>query len=97
MMARPNMKPWDSANMAAKPVQISLDAKLLARVDRDPETKRRGRSAFIRAAIERYLADKDRQAIDAKIREAYSDPKAVQEDLELVREWEEVQAWPEED
>lgn len=97
MMARPNIKIWDTANMAAKPVQISIDTKLLARVDRDPQTKRHGRSAFIRAALEHYLAEKERQAIGAKIREAYSDPKLVRENLELVTEWEAVQSWPEED
>ena len=97
MMARPNIKIWDTANMAAKPVQISIDTKLLARVDRDPQTKKHGRSAFIRAAIEHYLAEKERRAIDAKIREVYSDPKAVQEDLQLVTEWMEVRAWLEED
>ncbi len=96
-MARPNINMWDTANMAAKPVQISIDTKLLARVDRDPQTKKQGRSAFIRAAIEHYLAEKERQAIDAKIREVYSDPRLVQENLALVTEWEAVQAWPDED
>jgi hypothetical protein len=37
--------------MAAKPVQISIDSALLERVDADPETRARGRSAFVRAAI----------------------------------------------
>lgn len=37
--------------MSARSVQISLDANLLAEVDRQPETKQHGRSAFIREAL----------------------------------------------
>ena len=57
--------------MAAKPVQISLDTALLDRIDQDPETQAEGRSAFVRKAIERYLAAKERRQIDARIVAAY--------------------------
>lgn len=41
--------------MAARSVQISLDAQLLKEVDRQPIAKHEGRSAFIRRAIETYI------------------------------------------
>lgn len=38
--------------MSAKPVQISVETELLERIDRDPEARAKGRSAFIRSAVE---------------------------------------------
>jgi len=46
---------WQDANTPVRPVQISMDAALLRRIDADPEVRQRGRSAFIRSAIEMYL------------------------------------------
>jgi metal-responsive CopG/Arc/MetJ family transcriptional regulator len=46
--------------MAAKPVQVSLDQELLRRIDRDPEARKLGRSAFIRNAVSTYLRAKER-------------------------------------
>ena len=46
---------WDGPIMPIKPVQISIDTALLERIDADPEARSRGRSAFVRSAIERYL------------------------------------------
>jgi metal-responsive CopG/Arc/MetJ family transcriptional regulator len=80
--------------MSARPVQISIDTKLLERVDRDPQTKREGRSAFIRSAIELYLAARRKRAIDASIADAYRD--ADRELLADAEPWLEEQAWPEE-
>ena len=57
--------------MSAKPVQISLEPDLLERIDRDPETLEKGRSAFIRNAVRSYFRSKERAAIDARIRAAY--------------------------
>jgi metal-responsive CopG/Arc/MetJ family transcriptional regulator len=62
----------DDANMASKAIQISLDETLLRRVDREPQVRREGRSAFVRSAIELYLRAKERQSIDDSIRRAYS-------------------------
>jgi metal-responsive CopG/Arc/MetJ family transcriptional regulator len=79
--------------MAAKPVQISLDGDLLQRIDRDPEAKKLGRSAFIRNAVSTYLQAKERRDVDAAIRKAYG-TKAD----DLVEEVEDLlgaQAWPE--
>jgi metal-responsive CopG/Arc/MetJ family transcriptional regulator len=46
--------------MSARPVQISLDSELLSQIDADPEVRERGRSAFIRSAVELYLKAKQR-------------------------------------
>lgn len=85
---------WYSSNMPTKPVQISIDTDLLERVDRDPETQSRGRSAFVRQAIERYLAAKERRQTDARITAAYRGraDAALAEALDLV----DAQSWPDE-
>ena len=49
--------------MPAKPVQISIDRELLARIDRDPQTEKQWRSAFMRDAVELYLATKHRRDV----------------------------------
>ena len=57
--------------MPAKPVQISIDTNLLQRIDRDPEVRALGRSAFIRSAVELYLTAKERREIDERLARAY--------------------------
>ncbi|MDB4957043.1 MAG: hypothetical protein JWO36_4612 [Myxococcales bacterium] len=84
----------DTINMAAKPVQISLEQSLLERIDRDPQTKTEGRSAFIRDAVELYLATKRRRDTDTRIIAAYGKDDAardLQADVEL---WSKEQVWP---
>lgn len=83
----------DSTIMAAKPVQISLDRDLLARIDRDPQTRKQGRSAFIRDAVELYLSIKHRRSVDQRIAEAYREKS--RELLADVEPWLGEQAWPE--
>jgi metal-responsive CopG/Arc/MetJ family transcriptional regulator len=78
--------------MAAKPVQISIDDELLAQVDADPETRAHGRSAFVRAAIERYLAAKRRREIDAQLIKGYKGRADAA--LAEVADFIEAQAWP---
>jgi len=78
--------------MASQPVQISLDAQLLRLIDRDPETRSQGRSAFIRSAARLYLKAKERRTIDSAIIEAYCGKEE-----ELLREIENMignQTWP---
>jgi len=78
--------------MAAKAVQISLDSELLKRLDRDPEVRKLGRSAFMRSAIELYLHAKARRATDDEIRRAYGGrADAMLADVEALIE---TQAWP---
>jgi metal-responsive CopG/Arc/MetJ family transcriptional regulator len=79
--------------MPSQPVQVSIEKALLKRIDSDPETKKRGRSAFIRSAVELYLAAKQRREVDRAIQRAYS--AKGNELLEEIEELIEVQEWPE--
>jgi len=78
--------------MSAKPVQISIDRELLARIDHDPQTKKQGRSAFMRDAVELYLATKHRRDVDRKIATAYGDKS--DDMLVDVEAWTKEQVWP---
>ena len=79
--------------MPAKSVQISIDRELLARIDRDPQAKKQGRSAFMRDAVELYLATKHRRDVDRQIATAYRDKSR---DLLVDAEaWIKEQVWPE--
>jgi metal-responsive CopG/Arc/MetJ family transcriptional regulator len=79
--------------MGAKPVQISIDTDLLERIDSDPEARTHGRSAFVRAAVERYLEAKARRQVDAQIAAAYGGRADVM--LEEIADLMDAQAWPE--
>jgi len=83
----------DTTTMPAKSVQISIDRELLARIDRDPQAKKQGRSAFMRDAVELYLATKHRRDVDRQIATAYRDKSR---DLLVDAEaWIKEQVWPE--
>jgi metal-responsive CopG/Arc/MetJ family transcriptional regulator len=58
--------------MAARPVQISLDSDLLGQIDADPEAREKGRSAFIRTAVQLYLKAKERKEIETRLAQAYA-------------------------
>jgi metal-responsive CopG/Arc/MetJ family transcriptional regulator len=80
--------------MAARSVQISLDGRLLARIDRHPIAKKHGRSALIRDALEAYLAGERRRANDEAYARGYGSlgSKRLERDLgPLVA----GQQWPE--
>lgn len=83
---------WYAANMPAKPVQVSIDLQLLRRIDADPETRERGRSAFIRSAVSSYLRVKRRRGIDAAIGAAYAG--AADAMLAEVSDLLDAQTWP---
>jgi metal-responsive CopG/Arc/MetJ family transcriptional regulator len=80
--------------MSSKPVQVSIDVDLLRRIDADPETRKKGRSAFVRAAVERYLEARRRRQVDAAIRSAYGGAADALRDeaADLM----DVQTWPRE-
>ena len=58
--------------MPARSVHISMDAELLRRIDADPEVRQRGRSVFIRSAVEMFLRARQRREIDEQLRNAYA-------------------------
>lgn len=80
--------------MPAKPVQVSIDLELLRRIDADPETRDRGRSAFIRSAVSSYLRAKRRREIDTAIAAAYTSRADAM--LAEVSDLLDAQAWPDE-
>ena len=83
---------WYDGTMPAKAVQISVDLELLRRIDADPETREKGRSAFVRSAVSSYLAAKRRKAIDLAIGAAYGDATGAME--AEVSDLLDAQAWP---
>ncbi len=69
-----------------------MDTELLRRIDADPEVRQRGRSMFIRSAVEMYLRAKRRREIDAQITSAYAE--RADELLEEVVDLTVAQEWP---
>ena len=91
-MALQHMILWHNATMPAKPVQISIDVELLRRIDSDPETREKGRSAFVRSAVASYLDAKRRRDVDTAIRAAYG---GAEDDVQAeVADLMDAQAWP---
>lgn len=79
--------------MPARPVQISIDVDLLQKIDADPAVREKGRSAFIREAVEHYFDVKERRELEEGLRRAYSgQADAV---LDEVAELIGTQEWPE--
>jgi metal-responsive CopG/Arc/MetJ family transcriptional regulator len=78
--------------MPAKPVQVSLDTELLERIDRDPETRSAGRSAFIRSAVELYLDAKRRREVESRVAQAYEGQADAL--LDEIAELVDRQSWP---
>ena len=75
-------------------VQISFDVDLLHRIDRYPEARRLGRSAFVRHAVEAYLRAQERHRVDAALRRAFGGRSAAGWERE-IQPLVEAQAWPE--
>jgi metal-responsive CopG/Arc/MetJ family transcriptional regulator len=75
-----------------KAIQITVDDRLLARLDADPEVKSLGRSAVFRRAVEAYLSRRRKSSIAEAYRQAYGDRVDVGDDL---AGWDEEGAWPE--
>lgn len=75
-----------------KAIQITIDDRLLARLDADPEVKRLGRSAVFRRAVEAYLSRMRRRTISDAYRRAYGTPRASDDEF---NGWEDEGVWPE--
>ena len=76
-----------------KAIQITIDERLLARLDADPEVKRLGRSAVFRQAVEAYLARTRKSTITDAYRRAYGTSSPASDDE--VDAWEDEGVWPE--
>jgi len=75
-----------------KAIQITVDERLLARLDADAEVKRDGRSAVLRRAVTQYLEKKRRTAIAHAYRRGYGKHPAKGE----FAAWADEAVWPEE-
>ena len=74
-----------------KTILITIDPELLHRVDNDEESKRKGRSAFLRQAARYYLDHKRLKPISEKYHTSYTQVLAKDDDLSI---WEDEQVWP---
>jgi len=70
-----------------------MDEELLARLDRDQETQRDGRSAVLRRAVTEYLKQRRTQSITESYRRAYGNKPGLGRDFEG---WEDEGQWPKE-
>jgi metal-responsive CopG/Arc/MetJ family transcriptional regulator len=78
--------------MTARPVQISMDSDLLDQIDADSEVREKGRSAFIRSAVQLYLKAKERREIEARLVQAYAgEAGSLLEEIEALMG---QQSWP---
>jgi metal-responsive CopG/Arc/MetJ family transcriptional regulator len=75
-----------------KAIQVTLDERLLARLDADEEVRRDGRSAVIRRATDEYLRRRRKRAIAAQYAKAYGPKPGLGDAFEG---WEDEGAWPE--
>jgi metal-responsive CopG/Arc/MetJ family transcriptional regulator len=75
-----------------KGIQITVDERLLARLDADPEVQREGRSAVFRRAVEAYLRQRRRDRIAEAYQRGYGGGSRVAQEFEG---WTEEGAWPE--
>ena len=74
-----------------KAIQVTLDERLLERLDADEEVKRDGRSAVMRRAVFDYLRRKRRSAVAEAYGRAYGRRKITE-----LEGWADEGAWPEE-
>ena len=75
-----------------KAIQITIDDRLLARLDSDPEVKKVGRSAVVRRAVEAYLQQRRKRAVHDAYRRAYGQRAGLDRELEG---WDAEGVWPE--
>ena len=76
-----------------KPIQITIDDGLLRRIDRDPEAKKNGRSAFIRKAVDEYLRRKRKESIDEAYERGYREHPPTEDEF---GPWPNALVWPDE-
>ena len=75
-----------------KAIQVTLDDRLLARLDADEEVRRDGRSAVLRRAADEYLRKRRRRAVAEQYANAYASRPGLGTEFSG---WEDEGAWPE--
>jgi predicted RNA-binding protein YlxR (DUF448 family) len=69
-----------------------MEPDLLDQIDADPEAREKGRSAFIRSAVQLYLEAKKRQEIEGQLAQAYAgEASSLLEEVEALMG---RQSWP---
>jgi len=69
-----------------------MESDLLDQIDADPEARDKGRSAFIRSAVQLYLKAKERREVEARLAQAYAgEAGSLLEEVEALMV---KQAWP---
>jgi metal-responsive CopG/Arc/MetJ family transcriptional regulator len=76
-----------------KTIQITMDEELLAKLDRDLETQRDGRSAVLRRAAAEYLKRRRHRDIAAGYQKAYGNKPGLGNEFDG---WENEGRWPSE-
>ncbi|TVR85124.1 MAG: ribbon-helix-helix protein, CopG family [Spirochaetaceae bacterium] len=74
-----------------KPVQVMFDEDILRRLSESDEVKERGRSEVVRRAVDRYLRQREQEAIARKYTNAYAATNQLEDEL---GGWTEEGAWP---
>jgi metal-responsive CopG/Arc/MetJ family transcriptional regulator len=78
--------------MLMKAIQVTLDEKLLARLDADDEVRRDGRSAVLRRAADEYLRRRRKRSIADQYAKAYGTSGILGGEFSG---WEDEGVWPE--
>lgn len=71
-------------------IQITVDERLLSRLDADPDVRRLGRSAVFRRAVEAYLRQRRVRTVGEAYRRAYAGGGPETE----LAGWSEEGEWP---
>jgi metal-responsive CopG/Arc/MetJ family transcriptional regulator len=74
-----------------KAIQITMDERLLRRLDHDPEVRQAGRSAVLRRAASEYLRRASASRIAAAYQQAYAEQPGLGREFEG---WENEGEWP---
>ena len=74
-----------------KAIQITIDAPLLKRLDADPKTQARGRSAVVRTALKEHLRARREHQIAAAYRRGYQAEAGLGDEY---AGWEDQGVWP---
>ena len=74
-----------------KTIQITIDPELLHKIDNDEESMKKGRSAFLRQAVQYYSEQKRLKSISEQYRSVYRRESEINDDL---TSWEDEQVWP---
>lgn len=75
-----------------KAIQIMMDERLLARLDKDPAVRRLGRSAVFRVALEAFLRHRRKRELSDAYRRAYAPRRMGRAEL---TGWADEGVWPE--